>query len=73
MPEFRPSHCRVCWAASLFQLADLEVGEKDTRGGFKGEGVEPARGCLGTRGGRLVVRAVFPGLPWEGKPGGEPQ
>lgn len=42
-------------------------------GGFKGEGVEPARGCLGTRGGRLAVRAVFPGLPWEGKPAGEPQ
>lgn len=41
-------------APSLFQLADWEVGETDAQGGFKGEGVEPARGRLGTRGGRLA-------------------
>lgn len=38
VPEFRPSHCRVCWAASLFQLADWEVGEKDTGEGSRERG-----------------------------------
>ena len=83
MPEFRPSDYRVCHpslrsAASLFQLTDLELGEKDTQGGFTGEEVEPAgvpasQDAWGQGEGSWLSGWFFGAAIGGGKPGGEPQ